>query len=107
MAVLAVQQVPASGLAPSYASAAGGGDKAPVAAGRFLSVKNGSGSSIDVTVTTPGTVLGVAISDPVLTIAAGASGVIPLKDIYKGSDGNASIAYSSATTVTVAVLQLP
>lgn len=107
MAVLPVQKVPVSGLAPTYDAASSGGDKAPVAPGRVLEVKNGSGSSINVTMTTPGNVAGVAIADPVLAIAAGASALIPLDSIYRGTDGNASIAYSSATTVTVAVLQLP
>lgn len=107
MAVLAVQSVPVSGLSPTYAAASGGGDSAPVASGRVLSVKNGSGSSITVTMTTPGNVDGVAIADPTLTIAAGASGVIPVSSIYRGSDGTAAIAYSAVTTVTVALLQLP
>lgn len=107
MADLAVQAVPASGLSPSFAAASGGGDKAYVAPRRVLLVKNGSGSSINVTMTTPGNVSGVSIADPVLAVADGATGVIPLISIYRGTDGNASIAYSAATSVTVALLQLP
>ena len=106
MAVLAVQQVAASGLVPTFGAATSGGDLAPVGSGRVLLIKNGSGSSMNVTMTTPGTVQGVSIADPELTVAAGATGVIPLDSIYKGTDGNAAIAYSLATTVTVAVLQL-
>lgn len=107
MATLAVQQVPVGGMSPSYADATSGGDKAPTGRGRYLEVVNGSGSSINVTMTTPGTAHGVAIADPVLAVADGATGVIPLDSVYRGSDGLASIAYSSATSVTVAVLQLP
>lgn len=106
MATLAVQRVTASGLTPTFAAASSGGDNAPVASGRVLLVKNGSGSSINVTMTTPGNVEGVAVADPVLAVAAGAVGAIPMSSIYRGTDGTAAIAYSSATTVTVALLQL-
>ncbi|MGH3784328.1 MAG: hypothetical protein ACRDRO_27830 [Pseudonocardiaceae bacterium] len=107
MAVLAVQKVPVLGLAPSFAAATSGGDKAPCGPRRVLVVRNGSGASIDVTATTPGTTEGIAIADPVLTVAAGLSGFFPLDSVYRGTDGNASIAYTAVTTVTVVVVQLP
>jgi hypothetical protein len=107
MTVLAVQEIPIDGVSPSFAAASSGGDKAPVGPRRLLLVRNGSGSSMNVTATTPGTTRSLAIEDPVITIAAGGAGVLPLDTVYRGTDGNADIAYSASATVTVAVLQLP
>jgi hypothetical protein len=45
MAVLTVQQIARSGLSPSYASAAGGGDTVPNDEKTFLHIKNGGGST--------------------------------------------------------------
>lgn len=86
--------------------AAAGGDTAPVGPGRALYVKNGGGTSITVTVATPGEVSGMAIADPTLTLAADESGMIPLGRIFAGTNGRASITYSAVTSVTVAALEL-
>lgn len=105
MANLAVQQMTSAGAAITLASAAGGGDTADISNGRtFLWVKNGSASPITVTVTTPGVVDGdLAIADRTVTVAnAGEKLIGPLNPRDYG--GLASIAYSAATSVTVAAV---
>ena len=57
MAVLTVQTVVRSGVGPTYASCAGGGDKFLPDATTFLHVKNGSGGALTVTVAAVATVL--------------------------------------------------
>ncbi|MBP5915863.1 hypothetical protein ACH3XX_42435 [Streptomyces scabiei] len=108
MAVLTAQAMPLGGLQPTYANAAGGGDQAPVGEKLVLHVRNDDASSKTVTVVTPGTVGGLAIADATQTIPAGADAFIPLKSTYRDpATGRAAITYSAATSVTVAVLQLP
>jgi hypothetical protein len=106
MALIAVQPVPVSGLAPSYVSASAGGDQAPIGTGLFLEVRNGGGASITVTVVTPGNYKGLAIADTALVIPAAGNGLIPLDSVYRNpSTGRADITYSAVTSVTVGVLQ--
>ncbi|GGV13594.1 hypothetical protein [Streptomyces spectabilis] len=108
MAVLSAQSVALGGLQPTYANAAGGGDQAPTGEKLVLHVRNDDASSKTVTLTTPGTVGGLAIADAAQTIPAGGDAFIPLKPTYRDpATGRASITYSAATSVTVAVLQLP
>ncbi|MDT3395436.1 hypothetical protein RKE29_02015 [Streptomyces sp. B1866] len=108
MAVLSAQRLPLSGLQPTYAAAASGGDQAPVGEKLFLHVRNGGGSSITVTVATPGTVGDLAVADAAQTIPAAGAAFIPLTSTFRDPmTGRAAITYSGVTTVTVAVLQLP
>lgn len=108
MAVLSAQRLPLSGLQPTYASAAAGGDQAPVGQSLFLHVRNGGGSSMTVTVATSGTVGDLAVADSSQTIPAAGAAFIPLTATFRDpATGRASITYSGVTTVTVAVLQLP
>jgi hypothetical protein len=108
MAVLTAQAMPLGGLQPTYAAAAGGGDQAPVGEKLVLHVRNDDASSKTVTVATPGTVGGLAIADAAQTIPAGGDAFIPLKSTYRDPvTGRAAVTYSAATSVTVAVLQLP
>jgi hypothetical protein len=108
MAVLTAQALPLGGLQPTYAAAAGGGDQAPVGEKLVLHVRNDDASSKTVTVVTPGTVGGLAIADAAQTIPAGGDAFIPLKSTYRDpATGRAAVTYSAATSVTVAVLQLP
>lgn len=107
------QVIPNGGLTPTMSaptSGVGNGDIVDV--GRnFLVVLNG-GSSITVTVITPGTVDGdLAIADRVVTVAAGAvPAVIPLdspnyrQPTGSADAGRAYVEYSSATSVTRAVV---
>ena len=108
MAILTAQALPVTGLQPTYASAAGGGDQAPVGEKLVLHVKNGDASSKTVTLATPGTVAGLAVADAQQVIPADGEAFIPLKSVFRDpATGRAAITYSAATSVTVAVLQLP
>ncbi|OII64592.1 hypothetical protein BJP40_19830 [Streptomyces sp. CC53] len=87
-------------------AAAGGGDTAPVGPGRFLYVANGDASPHTVTVATPGTIKGLAIADASLVVAAGDHAIIPLHNVYRGSNGRAAVTYDGVTSVTVAAFEL-
>jgi hypothetical protein len=106
MALIATQYVVIGGAAPTFGNAAAG-DTASVGAGFKLIVKNGSASSITVTVAVPGTLVNnVAAPDTVYTIAAGGEAWIPLGDFYADpSDGKAHITYSATASVTRAVVK--
>ncbi len=101
MAALSVQQISIAGLTPTMVAAAGGGDTVPAGDRNFLLVRNGGGSGITVTVTTPGTVGGLAIADATVSVGAGADKLIgPLTASLFGDP--AAVAYSGVTSVTVA-----
>ena len=110
MAVLSLQSITAAGLAATYATAAGGGDKIPLGAGNvFLHVKNGGGSSITVTITTQAnTFKGLTVPDRTVTVANGTDKFIGPIDPALHADINqqASIGYSAVTSVTVAALRI-
>jgi hypothetical protein len=107
MATLPTQVIGQTGAAITFSNANSGGDQCATGSDVLLLVKNGSGSSITVTLTTPGTVDGdLSIADRTLTVAAGATSGIPVTDRYRDpATGLAAIGYSSATTVTVAVIR--
>ena len=110
MAVLSLQAITAAGLAATYCSASAGGDKIPLgAANTFLHVKNGGASPITVTITTQAnTYKGLTVPDRTVTVAASADKFIGPIDASLHADINqqASVAYSSATSVTVAALRI-
>jgi hypothetical protein len=90
--------------------AAAAGDTAQTGTGVFLAVKNGSGSTVTVTVGYPSkydgdqTVTGRAHTVPATT----GEFLIPLRDVYRDpTTGVASISYSATTTVTVCVVAVP
>ena len=100
---IATSNVPViAGTAPAFA--------APVASdtvqvGTILIVKNGSGSSITVTMATPGTLeTGDAYPDKAYTVNAGAEAWIPVLADYRNSAGVAAVTFSSVTSVTVAAI---
>lgn len=111
MALIALQNVVAAGLAPTTAAATSGGDTVKLAAPTddrsFLQVTNGAGSPITVTLTDPGsTPAGNTTTAPANSVAAGATKLFPLTPaLVNPSTGLISIAYSSATTVTVAAIR--
>lgn len=73
----------------------------------FLWVKNGSGVSTTVTVTTPGTQDGLAIADRVITVVAGADKLISVPDtFYRSSDGLGDVTFSPITTITAACVRI-
>lgn len=104
---LSTQVIGQAGTAINFANATPAGDQCATGIDVKLLVKNGSGSSINVTLATPGKVDGdLDIAERVVAVAAGATSGIPVTDRYRDpATGLASITYSSATTVTVAVIR--
>jgi hypothetical protein len=106
MTALTPQVVSIAGTAPTYNAAGAGGDTVPAGERTWIHVKNGSASPITVTVTTPGTVSGLAIADVSVSVPAttGEKLIGPLPTSLFGDP--VQIAYSAAASVTVAALQI-
>lgn len=86
-------------------AAASGGDTFTNTGKEILIVKNGDSSSHNVTITTSVTVDGNAVADPVVAVGAGVTKSIgPFPRWIFGS--TVSVAYSSVTSTTVAVLSV-
>lgn len=104
MATVGAQQPGLTGVTPSLAAASGGGDKVPP--GSRVHVVNGSGSPIDVTIVTPGTVEGLAIADRVITVPDGVFPAnckafdVPGRLYADPTDGLVSLQWSSASDVS-------
>lgn len=109
MATLTPVPVPVDGgLIVAGVPAAPGGDEAPTGNGRLLHVAlaAAAGAPVTVTVATPGTVQGLAVADVAASIDPGESWLLPLTSVFRNpTTGRASVTYSSATNVTVAVLE--
>jgi hypothetical protein len=107
MATLPTQVIGQTGAEITFGNASVGGDACATGDGVKLLVKNGSGSSITVTLVTPGKVDGdLDIADRTFTVAAGEIGAIPMTDRYRDkATGLATVTYSSATSVEVAVIR--
>lgn len=92
----------------TLSAASGGGDRAPIGNDLFLLIRNGSGSSMTVTLDATGVAFNAsAVADTAIVVAAGAEVIVPLLRAYRSeSDGLAGISYSLATSVTVAVVQV-
>ena len=110
MATLTTQVINRAALAPTYASAAGGGDKFTPGSNVFLHVKNTNAATRDITVAATKDVLpDMPAPDVVETIPATTGdkmlGPFPA-EMFAASDGLADIAWSASAGVTVAVLQL-
>lgn len=115
MAELTLQNIDPTGLNPAY-TAVNSSDtmKISTAQRAFLHVKNGSGGSINVTVTavkTSASVAGVGnvtISDEVVAVPAGEDRMIgPFTEAFINTDSEVTIGYSATASVTAAALQLP
>lgn len=106
---LTPQDVSAAGLAVSLTAANADGHTIPGTGDVLLDVLNGSGSSINVTIVTPGTQDGQAISDRVVAVAAGARkliGPFPPRTYTDETDSLVDVDFSAVTTVTCAAIQL-
>lgn len=107
MATYAVQTVDIIGTTPVYSNVSVS-DKIHYNGERsFLIVKNGSGASINVTVVVPGAKYGQNVPDVVIAVPAGAERWIGTfhRDMAD-ANGDITITYSSATTVTAALVQI-
>ena len=108
MAVLTVQQVVRAGLEPVFVAAAGGGDEFVNTGTEYLEVVNGSGADVTVTIVTPNTVDGLAVTDRAVVVTAGERrkiGPFPTS-IYNNSNAKVNVTYSSATSVTVGLFKV-
>lgn len=109
MAALTVQNVARTGLAPTYASAAGGGDTFVNDGAVLLHVKNGGGSAVTVTITStaPATV-GLAPSNVTVSVPnAGERMIGPFPPgAFSDANGATAVGYSAVTSVTVAAVRL-
>lgn len=107
MAALTPTRAKLTGTSASYVAAGASGDTFDPGDNTILLVKNGSGSSITVTVATPGnTEYGQAEPDVTVTVAAGAEqaiGPFPAS-LADPTDGKVHVTYSSVTTVTILLL---
>ena len=101
------QAITRNGLNAIYAGPQDGVDVA-ASPSVFLHVKNASGASIDVTLTTHTSVDGIAVPDKVIAVPAGEDRFIgPLAPPhYSGPDGYANVNFSSNVSVTVAALDV-
>ena len=105
MAVLTVQEIARTGLDPTYAAATAGGDEAPNDEISFLHVKNGSAGSLDVTIQTPGTVDGLAITDRTVAVPATSERMIgPFPASVYGA--TLTISYTGVTSLTIAAIRM-
>lgn len=107
MAALAQQQVSIAGVALTFVAAAGGGDTVPTGEHTTILVRNSGASTRTVTVDVPGnTRYGQPNPDVAVSVPAGATVAIgPLPtDLQNASDGAVHLTYSSATDLTLAVI---
>jgi hypothetical protein len=107
MSLIATQNIPVTGLSPTFAACAAG-DLARVGEGLTLEVINSDSADHTVTLAVPGVgPNGVAIPDTVVTITHGVTTPtrIPLETFYADPTANrcARLTYSSTTGMTRAV----
>jgi hypothetical protein len=109
MANLTVQKVVLTGLAPSYAAAAEGGDEFVNSGRVFIHVKNGSGGSIDITVDSQTPCNQGVDHNAVVAVGAGAEKMIgPFpKDRFNDTAGKVQVTYSAFADLTIAAIELP
>jgi hypothetical protein len=111
MAILSVQTISKTGLNPTFAAAAGGGDSYAADGNEYLEVINGGGSPINVTfVAQVACNFGVANAahDVVVAVTNGERRKIrtpsPLA-AYLDTNGRVQLTYSAVTSVTVGVFK--
>ena len=115
MATLAVQDIIEAGLAPTFGSAAAGGDVAANDGRMFLWVKNGDASSHSVTVTAQATSLNVkgygTMTKANAVVAVPASGerlIGPFpQSAFNNTSDQIAITYDDVTGMTIAAVRLP
>lgn len=104
MATVAALTPGLTGVTPTASTASGGGDRVPPRS--RVHVVNGSGAPITCTITTPGTVQGLAIADQAITVPNGTFPAnckafdVPASLYQDPTDGLVGLAWSSPTSVT-------
>lgn len=100
------QRATSAGLALTTEAANVDGNSIVQEGRRILVATNNSGASINVTLPTPGTVDGLAITDRVVAVPAGATRYIGIMNAaYRQPDGSVWADYSAVASVVVAVLE--
>ena len=109
MAQLTIQTIAVAGVVPTYAAAAAGGDAFLNDGATYFHVKNGGGSSINVTVNSITACDQGFDHDQVVAVANGSEKILGPFPVGRWNDtsGNVSITYSAVTSVTVAAVKLP
>ena len=106
---LTVQQAVRTGVTPTYNSASANNNTFANDGHTIIEVKNTSGSPINVTIETPGTVDGNAVADLVVAVPATSGdkiiGPFP-PSIYNQTGGVIYLDWSATTNVTVAVIRV-
>lgn len=107
MATYTVQAADRAGVVPTQ-NAVAASDQFPNDGHTMLWIENGSGSPLTVTIVTPGTIDGQAVSDRDVTIADGAIKVIgPFpRNVYNDSDGLVTVEFDETTSVTAAAISV-
>lgn len=108
MATIAPSQITHAGVIPTFASASSGGDKFAPGDNVFLSIANLSGAERTITVDSPAYCSQGSQHDVVVAIPAGEGrnfGPFPAQR-FAGSDGLASMTYSSEASVVASVITL-
>lgn len=108
MATLTVQSITRSGLTPSFASAAGGGDQFANGGFEYAEFVNGSGGTITISATIQKTVDGNTPTAKQITVGAGARGKFgPFPpEFYNDTNGMVQLTYSGVSSLTVGVFRL-
>lgn len=103
--MIATYTVPViAGTPPTYATPA---SSETVQVGSTLVVKNGSGSSITVTLVTPGSLsTGDAYPDKAYTVTAAGEAWIPVLPDYRNTAGVAAVTFSATASVTATSISL-
>lgn len=105
------QELSRAGITPTYnAATATDGDAFTNDGHTFVQVLNASGAPITLTIQTPNTVDGLAITDRTVSVPAttGNKMIGPFPPaIYNQSNGQVYLDWSSATSVTFAVVHMP
>ena len=111
MATLAVQEIVAAGITPTYAAVTALGDEFPNDGNTYVELKNSSGAnSYTITFTTPATYQGVAVADPTVTVGTNGNkkiGPFP-PQAFNNSSGRVAIGYTGtvpATDLTIGVFK--
>lgn len=105
----ATQVIPDEGLAANMTQPDALGDIVDCGGNEVLTVENGSGGSITVTLVTPSAPYGLALADRAVTVAAGTTKDIPLRRYYRQpadageGPGKCLVNYSAVADVTRAV----
>jgi hypothetical protein len=109
MSILATQTVTQAGLIPAMTSCSSSGDQFQPASTTILLFVNDGGTAEDVTVAVTATAYGQPVSDVEVVVPAGGQAVCGPYDpgeVAAAQTGLASISYSNATPLTVAVLSI-